>query len=288
MTTRLCILTPDPKDPSVEGRWPEVFARMAAPLQALGATVEPRPWTKAGDLTGFDLILPLMVWGNYRAVDRWLSAVDAWDAAGLPVLNPPSVLRWNVDKIYLQRLKDNGAPIAPTVWAVAGDHAAVETARRDHGWDAVVIKPRRSGGAYRTTRLSAGEAPAFEPFAGPAMVQPYLPGVETVGEVSLVFFNGDYSHAVRKVAANGDFRVQPDWGGHVSAASPGADEHAAAEAALAAVSEPLLYARVDLVRDLDNKPVVMELELLEPDLYLGEEAGAQDRFARAVLARAGG
>ena len=172
MTKRLCILTPDPNDPSVEGRWPEVFARMAAPLQAPGATVEPRPWTETGDLSGFDLILPLMVWGNYRAVDRWLEAVDVWDEAGLPVLNPPSVLRWNVDTIYLQRLKDHGAPIPPTVWADAGDHAAVEIARRDHGWDAVVIKPRRSGGSYRTTRLTAGEAPTFEPFDGPAMIQP--------------------------------------------------------------------------------------------------------------------
>ena len=92
--------------------------------------------------------------------------------------------------------------------------------------------------------------------------------------------------ASSKVAAKGDFRVQPDWGGHVSRAEPDTEEHAAAKAALAAVSEPLLYARVDLVRDLDDRPVVMELELLEPDLYLGEEAAAQERFARAVLARA--
>lgn len=285
MTARLCILTPDPADPSVQGRWPQVFARMAAPLQALGATVEPRPWTQTGDLTGFDLILPLMVWGNYRAVEQWLAAVDVWDAADLPILNPPSVLRWNVDKTYLQTLSQAGAPIAPTVWTEKGDHTAVEQARAEQGWDAVVIKPRRSGGAYLTTRLAAGEAPAFEPFDQRAMVQPYLPSVETVGEISLVFFNGDYSHSVRKVARSGDFRVQPDWGGLVSRAEPDADEHAAAKAALGAVSEPLLYARVDLVRDLDNRPVVMELELLEPDLYLGEEVEAQDRFARAVLAR---
>lgn len=285
MSPRIAILTPDPSDPAVEGRWPEVFARMAAPLQAAGATVEPRAWTRTGDLTGFDLILPLMVWGNYRAVDQWLAAVDDWDAAGLPVLNPPSVLRWNVDKIYLQHLSDAGAHIAPTAWLDTGDPDLAEAARQAHGWDEAVIKPRRSGGSYRTERLRAGQPAAFEPFDGPAMLQPFLPAVGTTGETSLVFFNGWFSHAVRKVAKTGDFRVQPDWGGHVTAIQPEDDEHAAARAALAAVSEPLLYARVDLVRDLEGKPVVMELELLEPDLYLGEEPAAQTRFAQAVLAR---
>jgi len=288
MTPRICILTPDPADPSVEGRWPEVFARMAAPLQAVGATVEPRPWTDPEDLSGFDLILPLMVWGNYRAVPRWLAAVETWEAEGLPVFNPASVLRWNVDKIYLQRLSEAGAPIAPTAWLDTGDPELAEAARQARGWDEAVIKPRRSGGSYRTERLRAGQPAAFEPFDGPAMLQPFLPAVGTTGETSLVFFNGTFSHAVRKVAKAGDFRVQPDWGGHVTRAEPDAAEFAAAEAALAAIDEgPLLYARIDLVRDLENRPVVMELELLEPDLYLGQEAGAQDRFVRAVLARLG-
>jgi glutathione synthase/RimK-type ligase-like ATP-grasp enzyme len=282
----ICILTPDPSDPAVQGRWTEVFARMAAPLEAQGATVEPRGWTQAGDLTGFDLILPLMVWGNYRAVEPWLAAVDDWDAAGLPLLNPPSVLRWNVDKIYLQRLADAGAPIAPTAWLDAGDPELAEAARQAHGWDEAVIKPRRSGGSYRTERLRAGQLAAFEPFNGPAMLQPFLPAVGTTGETSLVYFNGVFSHAVAKVARAGDFRVQPDWGGHVRAVTPDPDEFAAAEAALAAIDEgPLLYARVDLVRDLQGRPVVMELELLEPDLYLGEEIQAQTRFAEAVMAR---
>ena len=287
MTARISILTPDPSDPAVEGRWREVFARMAAPLEALGAMIEARAWTAPGDLFGFDLILPLMVWGNYRAVDRWVEAVDAWSAAGLPVQNPPSVLRWNVDKIYLQRLAEAGAPIAPTAWLDVGDPELAEAARRAHGWDEAVVKPRRSGGSYRTERLRAGVPAAFEPFDGPAMLQPFLPAVGTTGETSMVFFEGGFSHAVRKVARSGDFRVQPDFGGLVSVVQPDADDYAAAQAALAAIPEgPLLYARVDLVRDLEDRPVVMELELLEPDLYLGEEAGPQARFARAVLGRA--
>ena len=286
MTARICILTPDPDDEAASGRWTEVFARMAAPLRAAGATVEPRPWVGAGDLSGFDLVLALMVWGNYRAVDRWLAAVAAWDAQGIRLHNPASVLTWNVDKIYLQRLSEAGAPVLPTAWLDRGDPELAEAARQAHGWDEAVVKPRRSGGSYRTERLRSGAPSNFERFDSPAMLQPFLPAVGTTGETSLIFFNGVFSHAVRKVAAAEDFRVQPDWGGHVSAVSPDADEHAAARAALDAIEEgPLLYARIDLVRDRDGQPVVMELELLEPDLYLGEEDGAQARFAEAVVSR---
>ncbi len=284
---RLCILTPDPDDESFHSRWREVFARMAEPLQAAGATVEGRAWTTDEDLSGFDLILPLMVWGNYRAVDRWLDRVADWERQGLPIQNPPSVLRWNVDKIYLDRLRQGGAPTPPTVWVERGDAEAVRRAREQIGWTDVVLKPRRSGGAYRTHRLMADDPLDFEAIEAPAMIQPYFPGVGAEGEVSLIFFEGRFSHAIRKVAAKGDFRVQPDWGGEVTRAEPDDAEMAAAQAALAAIEEgPLLYARVDMVRDQENRPVIMELELLEPDLYLGYEAGAQARFVEAVLGRA--
>ena len=284
---RLCILTPDPDDESFHSRWREVFARMAEPLQAAGATVEGRAWTTDEDLSGFDLILPLMVWGNYRAVDRWLDRVADWERQGLLIQNPPSVLRWNVDKIYLDRLRQGGAPTPPTVWVERGDAEAVRRAREQIGWTDVVLKPRRSGGAYRTHRLMADDPLDFEAIEAPAMIQPYFPGVGAEGEVSLIFFEGRFSHAIRKVAAKGDFRVQPDWGGHVTRAEPDELEMAAAQAALAAIEEgPLLYARVDMVRDQENRPVIMELELLEPDLYLGYEAGAQARFVEAVLGRA--
>lgn len=282
----ICILTPDPEDEAFNGRWREVFARMEEPLREAGARVEGRAWTEPGDLSRFDLILPLMVWGNHRAADRWIAAVKGWEAAGLPIQNPPSVLIWNLDKLYLRRLAEAGAPVCPTVWLESGDPELVEAARRREGWDEAVIKPRRSASAYRTERLRAGKPADFEPFDAPAMLQPFLPAVGTTGEVSMIYFEGEFSHAVRKVAATGDFRVQPDYGGHVSRAEPDADEQAAAEAALAAIPEGrLLYARVDLVRDLENRPVVGELELLEPDLYLGHEPGAQARFAEAVLGR---
>ena len=114
------------------------------------------------------------------------------------------------------------------------------------------------------------------------MIQPYLPSIETDGEVSLIYLGGRFSHAIRKVPQPGDFRVQPEYDGIITPHTPEPDEFAAAEAALKAVEEPLLYARVDLVRDLGGSPALIELELVEPDLYLGHDAGAPARFAKAV------
>jgi glutathione synthase/RimK-type ligase-like ATP-grasp enzyme len=138
-----------------------------------------------------------------------------------------------------------------------------------------------SAGAYRTLKLRPGEPLDGAP-EGPAMIQPFLPEVGGDGELSLFYFRGRFSHAVRKVAKSGDFRVQPEYGGHISPLTPDADVLAAADAVLAAVEEPLLYARVDLVRDLDGRPALIELELIEPDLYLDYDPERGAAFARAV------
>ena len=120
------------------------------------------------------------------------------------------------------------------------------------------------------------------------MIQPYLPSIEQEGEISLIYLAGTFSHAIPKRPQPGDFRVQPEYDGIITAHEPAADERAAADAILAQVDEPLLYARVDLVRDLGGRPVLMELELVEPDLYLRFDEQAGRRFARAVALSAAG
>jgi glutathione synthase/RimK-type ligase-like ATP-grasp enzyme len=280
---RIAILTPDPADPAREGRWDEVFGRMAAPLAEAGVAVDGPAWTKAGDLAGYDLVLPLTVWGYHRAGARWTEQVAAWEAAGVPLRNPGSVLRWNSDKGYLGRLAEAGAPVPPTVFTDQVTPEVMAEAAGRFGTDRLVAKPRVSASAYRTLRWSSGE-PLDEGPQGPALIQPYLPPIERAGELSLFYIGGRYSHAVRKVPRAGDFRVQPEYEGVITAETPDDDELAAAEAILTAVQEPLLYARVDLVRDLEDRPVLMELELVEPDLYLGHDPAAGRRFAEAVLA----
>jgi glutathione synthase/RimK-type ligase-like ATP-grasp enzyme len=277
----IAILTPDPEDEGYQTRWREVFAQLAEPLERRGMNVEGPSWTVERDLTAFDLVLPLKAWGYHRAGGRWQERVLAWEEAGVRLMNPGSVLRWNADKGYLGRLAERGAPVPPTLYADAIGLELLHEAVERFGTSLLIAKPQVAALAWQTIRWSPGRPLDGGPTAA-AMIQPYLPAVQEEGEVSLIYFGGAFSHAVRKRPKSGDFRVQPEYGARISAHSPSSDERAAAQAALDAVEEDLLYARVDLVRDREGRPVLMELELVEPDLYLGFDPGAEERFGGAV------
>lgn len=278
---RVAILSPDPADEGFSTRWREVVAENAAPLERAGMQVETRSWVSADDLAGFDLVMPLLAWGYHRAGAQWRAAVDRWEAEGVNLWNPPEVQRWNADKAYLGRLADRGAPVVPTRYVERLDEAALHAAARAFGTERLIAKPQISASAWQTIRWSSG-APLDGGPTGPAMIQPFLPAIEATGELSLLYFGGAFGHAISKRPQPGDFRVQPEYDGIIAAHDPAPDERAAAEAILAEVDEPLLYARVDLVRGLDGKPVLMELELVEPDLYLEYDPGGGTVFAAAV------
>jgi glutathione synthase/RimK-type ligase-like ATP-grasp enzyme len=283
MTLSVAILTPNPDDMAFEGRWSEVRDRMAGPLARQGVSVESVAWTDATvDLASFDLVLPLTVWGYHRDHAWWLDSVAGWEAAGVRLRNPPSVLAWNSDKRYLARLFEQGAPVVPTLFVDSLDGLDWEETARGLGAGRLIAKPRISASAYKTVRFTPGQPLGDDAPSGPALIQPYLDAVEGEGEMSLIFFEGRFSHAIRKVAAAGDFRTQPEWGGQIQAYDPAPEVLEAAEQILYAVEEPLLYARVDLVRDAERRPVLMELELVEPDLYLGFDPERGARFVDAV------
>jgi glutathione synthase/RimK-type ligase-like ATP-grasp enzyme len=284
---RVAILTPDAASEGFATRWPDVLARNAEPLRAAGLEVEGRDWANADDLAGFDLVLPLLVWGYPFAPLRWAEAVARWEGEGVRLQNPASVLRWNADKAYLGTLTERGAPVVPTLYAEGLTAERMEQACRDLGTDRLVAKPRISSSGWQTIRWSPG-APLDGGPAGEAMIQPYLPAIETGGEVSLFYFAGRYSHAVSKRPQPGEFRVQPEFDGIIRLCDPAPDEREAAGRILAAVEEDLLYARVDLVRGLAGAPELIELELIEPDLYLGYAPDRGARFAAAVGERIGG
>ncbi|GLK49391.1 ATP-grasp domain protein [Brevundimonas intermedia] len=286
--SQIAVLTPDPADKTYAGRWPEVLARLKATLESGGATVVPTPWTDhvedASALAAHDLILPVIAWGYHRDHARWLKACATWTEAGLPVANPASVLGWNSDKTYLARLADQGVPIPPTRWSEAITQDQVDAAFAETGAPTLIIKPTVSAGAFRTLRLTPGQVLTDAP-EGPAMIQPYLKSIETEGETSLLFFGGRFSHAVNKRPVSGDFRIQVQFGGLYTAVTPDDAAMALAEQVLAAIDEPLLYARIDLARDDAGAWVLMEAELIEPDFYLDHDPADGAGFARAVMAR---
>jgi hypothetical protein len=278
---RIAILTPDPADEGYRTRWRDVLARLAAPLRRAGVQVEAPSWAGADDLAGYDLVLPLLVWGYHRAGRQWQEQVRRWEEAGVRLRNPASVLRWNADKLYLGTLAERGAPVAPTRFVERLSQAALAEAAVAFGSDRLVAKPQVSASAWQTIRWSPG-SPIEDGPAGPAMIQPFLPDIAKGGEISLIWLGGRFSHAIRKRPQPGDFRVQPEYDGIITPHQPSADERAAAEAILAAVEERLFYARIDLVRGLDGRPVLMELELVEPDLYLDYAEDCGEAWAEAV------
>jgi glutathione synthase/RimK-type ligase-like ATP-grasp enzyme len=284
MTARVAILTPDTESEGYRTRWRDVLARIAAPLREAGLRVEARDWASAADLGAFDLVLPLLVWGYPFAPHQWADAIGRWEEEGVRLANPASVLRWNADKIYLERLAARGAPVVPTRHFDLLSEAGLREAAAAFGTGELVAKPRISSTAWQTIRWSPGRPLDGGP-EGPAMVQPYLPEIERSGEISLIHLGGAFSHAVAKRPQPGDFRVQPEFDGIIAARPPSEDERQAAQRVLAAVEEPLLYARIDLVRGPDGRPLLIELELIEPDLYLGYDPSAGGRFAAAVLER---
>lgn len=285
---RIAILAPAADGAYGGTRWPEVMARMIEPLDAAGMAATAVDWTTDDDLTGFDLVLALLAWGYHRdgpAPGYWHHQLARWEEAGVRLQNPPGVLGWNADKSYLGVFADKGAPVVPTIFVEQVTEAAMHAAAEEFGTDKLIAKPRVSASAFRTIRWSSGASLDGAP-TDAAMIQPFLPDVLTGGEPSLLYLDGSFSHAVSKVPQAGDFRVQPEYGGIIAPYQPWPDELAAADAALAAAETPLLYARVDLVRDLKGRPVLMELEAIEPDLFLEYDPAAQTRFVDTVRAAA--
>ena len=278
---RVAILVPAP---DYYEKWQGAFARKAAALTATGLIVEQRVWADPGDLAGYDLILPLFAWGYQRDVALWYALLDRLEGEGLPVVNPVAVLRWNSDKAYLAELGAKGVAVVPTVEVAALDAAALDAARAALGAEEVVIKPAISGGADGTHRIAAGAAIPADACGQRRLVQPLMPGILADGEFSLFFFAGRFSHAIVKRPAAGDFRVQTQFGGREAAWEASGEAQALAAAALAAAPAPPVYARVDMVGDAAGRMHIMELELIEPSLFLNFAPDGGAAFGRAIYA----
>ena len=235
-------------------------------------------------------------WGRYRAAvvrSTWnyidhLDRFTDWarsTAEQTVLANPAPVIEWNTHKSYLKDLAARGLPVVPTAWVPRGASTALAAIMDDTLWDDVVVKPVVGAGSYLTERVrdpDSADATAFwQRLVGErdAMVQPYLSSVADYGERSLIWIDGEFTHAVRKAPRMGDDEES------VSEALPiAADEGSLAEQALAMVGHDLLYARVDLIRDDAGDPLVAELELVEPSLFLAQHPPALARFVAAIAA----
>lgn len=257
----------------------------AAALERSGHRVEAAPWNGPQDpFEAADAVVVRSTWDYFhapRAFDAWLARLEARPR----VFNAPGLMRGNADKRYLLDLARRGAPLPPTR-VVLAQGAAIRAAMDELGLDEAVVKPTVAGAALGfavTDRAGADEAAAG--IRGEALVQPVLREIAEVGEVSFVFFGGVFSHAVAKRPKPGDLRCQGVHGGTTAALRPPAgDIEVAASILRIAAPDAPLYARVDMLR-LDAGPVLMEVELIEPELFFDHDPGAAGRFAAALEER---
>lgn len=250
------------------------------PLHALGFEAKFVVWSDLrADWSAFDLVVLRSCWDYHLRTGEFLNWIAGLESRGIPLQNPAPVVRWNSDKRYLQELEQRGVSIPRTCWLKAGEQGSSRAILESYGWSRAVAKPTVSATAYRTRVVHAEDVE--ESLRGPLVIQEFMPEVQIDGEWSLVFFGGEYSHAIRKVPKSGDFRVQKEFGGRAETAVAKSNLIEQAGAVVAAV-EPTLYARVDGVLR-GSKFVLMELELIEPDLFLGLGKAAA-RFAQKIVA----
>jgi glutathione synthase/RimK-type ligase-like ATP-grasp enzyme len=258
---------------------------VSAALAELGAEAAIVPWHGPGAGShDADVVVIRSTWDYTPRREEFVSWCRATDEH-TPILNPPAVIEWNSHKRYLHDLGEAGVPAVPTVVVPGGGQEAAVPG----DWSSVVIKPAVSSGAMGAG-MFAGDDPAalvhLNALAqeGDVLVQPFADSVATAGERSLIFLDGEYSHAVNKTPAAGDYRVQESRGGSVRVHAPTASEMEIAVAAIAVARADLLYARVDLI-ELGGRPHVIELELIEPELFLGSHPEAPSRLAEGILGR---
>ena len=235
---------------------------------------------------GIDLAMLGTVW-NYqdRAAD-FLAKLDALAARGIVVCNTSDVVRWNITKTYLRELGEGGAPTIPTLWRESVTSKGALEAMDVFETDRIVVKRQIGAGAEGQELLRRSSLPGPDwNFGHPAMLQPYLPAIAEQGELSFIMVDGELSHAVRKLPADGEYRIQSLYGGREVDHEASPEEAQAARAIIAALPfETPLYARIDMLQS-DDDLLLMEAELIEPYLYPEQGPQLGERLAAAIVKR---
>ena len=266
-----------------------IDADLAFPaLQRLGWTPEWRCWRDASvDWRAFDAAYLAATWDYPEDPATFLARLESIERAGTVLVNSLDLVRWNLPKTYLRELETSGVRIVPSCWYQRFGDCDLEREFERFVTERLIVKPVISTNALHTFLLDRDSArqrrrelsAAFR--ERPFVVQPFMPAVQSEGEYSLFLIGEDFSHGILKRPKSGDFRVQEEYGAALRAIPISGELEAAGTAALAALPSRPLYARADFVRDDAGRLCLMELELIEPSLYLRMDDDAPERFARA-------
>ncbi len=264
-------------------------------LLYFGVDVEPIVWD-AKDVTWkqFDAVFIRSCWDYHVRHDEFFRWIDTIVGEGVAVFNSPEILRKNYHKGYLKELVAEGIAVAPTVWLNKESPTNLQTILQEQDWQRAVVKPTISANAESTwltsTNDPAGDQQQLESMLDKhpeIMVQKYIEQITTRGEWSFIFFECEFSHAVIKHPKEGDFRIQEHLGGGCNSKRPPNNLLAQAQKVIESMDEKCVYARVDGI-EVENQLLLMELELIEPALYLDKHPKAPSRFAEAIVSTVNG
>ena len=257
-------------------------------MAALGWQVDTVAWRDPSiDWDEYDAVYLCTAWDYPQHADQFIAVLENIERSSASIVNELSLVRWTMVKTYLRDLEQKGADIVPSLWIediaaeqISGWFAALDT-------DKAIIKPTVGTNATDTYLLQKPLAPELESQLlstfqmRPFFVQPFIENIRSEGEFSLFYFNGEYSHAILKIPRDGDFRTQEEHGSDIHSVQPSEQLLATGRHVLSLVAPQPVYVRVDFVRAADGKFLLMELELIEPSLYLRMDDGAAARFAAA-------
>lgn len=238
------------------------------------------------ELKNYDAILIRTIWDYFKKYDQYIKLLNILESTGIQIFNPVEILRWNMNKQYLNELQGKGIEIIPTIFNSNNADDSFKKAV-SLGWEKMVLKPLISGNSYHTFVIEANNEPFFDQLvkiyfqSRPYMLQEFIPEISD-GEISVIYFSNGYSYSVRKVPKKGDYRVQFDFGGiyHFEDINP--EIKIICDRISNHIGENLLYQRVDgLWRN--GKFLIMEVELIEPDLYLNLSNEAKNQWVDSLV-----
>ena len=267
------------------------YELLKSALAAEGCTVARAAWDDSSYAWGTsDAVVLRTTWDYYERYDDFMTWLE-WVQQKTELINSLDIIRWNVNKNYLHDLQQQQLSIVPTVFANTKTEESLEEICQKNAWEHVIVKPAIGAAAYLTYQLQGSQIQAFTPrFAEllaqrDMLVQPFQKSIVTRGEASLMVFGGTFTHAILKRAKAGDFRVQDDFGGTVHPYEASEAEIALAESAMHSCQPLPVYGRVDIMWDAAGMPMVSELELIEPEIWLRNHPPAAEYFAKAIMTR---
>ncbi len=255
-----------------------------------GVDVEPIIWSSQDMAWNqYDAVFIRSCWDYHLRYAEFFKWIELLEGEGVTVFNAPGILRWNSNKRYLKELMEKGLNVVPSAWADGQSQTSLADLLSQNNWQQAIVKPCISANAYETWLTSGDAAQDENNFRAmlakhsEILVQKFIPEVQKYGEWSFIFFDGEFSHAVIKKPSKGDFRVQESFGGTISGQRPPRDLINQAAQVIATLPNPGLYARVDGIQ-VGRTLFLIELEMLEPSLYLDQHPRGVDKFAESIVA----